>query len=861
MLFLNTFAYAETQNVILFADDVSQGSNAVISTSKISTHTNVNFFVTSPEQQIKRFSGKTDSDGIARITLPKSNLESTGEYEVRAFLVGVQDQKNPSTFFSVFAPKSDPSLSYLEVKTDKSISANGKTKAHVRLVLKNANSQPVSGNKVKLIPKRSIDTVISGNFITDANGIYDFFITSETPGIAEFRAIDLTTNTIIQDIASITFQKTSSLNNEWMKAFGSIGDFLKADTSDVFDPENQKEATSLEIISPDSVTLGTPFSVTVRALTIDNEPAKNFQKQIIFTVEGDDNAIIPLEDVGYTFKAGESEHTFENAFIFNAEGSKKLIVNEITDFALFSEISINVTNEDETSGSDVTILSPTDQSSFSSNLLHFEAKGAPHFDFHVYDNGAYTKTVSSDANGNIAFDIDNLTAGLHDFIIHQIDADANIIESSASIRIELTEIDVTTQNIRIDPAQEMETGTLGKITIETSSPLDSGLLLIGDQSIPLQKIEGENTYEAEFYAPEVAGEYDINFEFTGMGGKLYKLLKQGKVQVIKKEIPLPVLENFKGEGKDQFINLQWNTLPDESLSAVKDVHVFMAENAFAFDDAQEYIVDKNTNTLTIKNLTNNKAYYFYAQIVGIDTEKSEKSSLISVIPESDEILFEDITIGSLKTDVMINWKISHPDKISEYKVRYGVRSGEYLESVTIAHDNFLDEQEAFISYLVSNQQYYFQVVGYDIEKIQVAQTNEFSYTVPEGDIIKGSAPENKVCNAPLENVRNLKIIRKGQERILSWDEVIGATSYHIYAGKKPDQLYPLTIENSTSVRLKLPQDKQYYYFAIKALCQNDAGKILQATHITEVAKVGFETFILFIISFCIFIISRMILKK
>lgn len=832
------------------AADGQPGQDVVVTATAVPRQQLVNFVVLSPADDRLLLKANSGTTGIARVIVPRSFTATLGTYSVQAYLPG--GAGSADGYFRIARPGPDAQRSTLVAASSAATVADGSATARLTVTLRDASGQPLAGEQVRLVSRRTTDTIAVNPGMTGSNGSFTFLVSSTAAGTGEFRAVHAATAQPVGQAVSVVFVPATS--SDWDDLFGNFGKSLAANSAignddttvaaasttpaadDVFDTTSLSTAADLQITAPAKVARGQPFSVTVKAVDAQGKPATNFRGTVVFSVPDDANATVPLAATGYTFRQGEASHTFQNAFVLNTTGTMQIMVDEIEQLQLSAAATVEVTDDAVPTGGSIAITSPKAGSTMALQDVAVQATGEANYDYAVYLNGTQVDTASADGQGKITATLRSLQAGEQELVLHQLDSTGNSIAQSdpVSFTIEVSEAGV--RSLRVLPGATVAAGAQLTIQLETEDAVDAAVLTLDGIDTPMT---GTGTsWTLQLAAPMNPGEYPLDLAVTTSTGELASLPGQGKLTVTPKQSVLPLPRNFRAEVKDGAVQLRWDAL--ETPNDATGIAVLMAQDAFGFAAAREFTAAADSQGLLITDLTNSRPYYFAIEARDKDGNKGQRSSIVSATPMPEALRFTQLSLSSDGGSLYVNWTVNRPDKVGSYAVLYGIASGQYLESAAVAATP-TGTASAQLQYLVPGGTYYLRVQARDATGTVVATTREFTGLVIAGQLLRGAAPTTAVCVGSLPRVDTVQVLRRGSERIASWQAVQGATGYQVYAGESLDALYPITIVQGgeTTARLRVPNASKYYYIAVEAVCQDEAGRVLtSSTRLSAITRVG-----------------------
>lgn len=701
------------------SSDTISGYSALIKTSQIEANTEIDFLVKKPNEAEIKLQAKTNSAGFAETEIFGYNTKKAGLYTISAKRKTEQIYTNQNSF-RVYADTLSSSQSILS--SDKTTaSGDGSEKVYLTVTLTDKYRNAISNHQVKLISSRPEDEItLSSQSISDANGSVVFELTSRYPGISVYSAFDVNTGITLDDRIKIVYF-TPYDNN-----LPIGGNYLQADifSSDNTD-SNVEEIISgpvkyFDITILDEVPVNTAQTIKITARDSNQNIAKDYTGTILFATPDDENATLPSEDGEFTFSdTDRGEFTFNLAMTFTKLGMQDVQVFDSDDWSIKGEQKINVVEQNGSSQTPdpvgtLEIKTPTDNSELSTKTINVLGKGSANDQLKIFDNDVKIGETEVDSDGVFTFTATTLSEGLH--VIYA----KGVEDVSSSINITIDSTPPVIDSFTINPEGEIETSSSYKITIQSEPNLRT--IQVRINGIPEQMVESsqeKGKYEVTLIAPQIGWDYSLDVILTDYLGNKGEYLNKGLLNVKKAAIPLPPkVTGLRAQTDDKKINLTWDNIT-EHTSTITKYRIYSGES----ENALSKITETNgaVNQWYIANLENSKRYYF--AITAIDNqgfESTEKSLIVNAIPQEKESLVRAVASD---TKVTLSWK-SFGQNPSRYKIKYGIQSNQYTESI-ITIDN---RTTWYLPDLINGVSYYFQVVPLDSSGNEQTTAPEVSAT-------------------------------------------------------------------------------------------------------------------------------------
>jgi len=729
--------------------DSIAGYGSEITVKNVEKNAEISVILHTPENRTETLHKTSDSAGTVHFIIPKKDTYEAGIYEFVAIPKGFSFEDGNTHSFEIFAD--DPSASLSKISTENISLATGKT-GKISVLLQDQYGNKIANHRVQLISSRNTDSIsilseISGKR-TDANGQIDFSISSWEEGNSRISALDQTSGISLNDRKNILFydnsssQKTGSRFSASM--FGAGGD----------DEDTASDEAGLvsEFVIDFPSTIGVHSSdnfLTITAVDTQGKTLQNFTGTIFIRIPDDENATVPGENGKYTFLTrDEGTFTFSQSLTFSQTGSQTIEVflydlqKEEINVNVFGKKSVQVEENGEYQGpisnNDITILTPENNSKFSSSSVSITGTSAKNSDVKIFlDNSPY-KSLSTDDKGIFSLIIHDLDEGNHSVYAQQIEGKkkSNTIQFS---------IDSSSPEITSSVFSETNTTPNAEIslTLKTKGDAKEVLIRIDNEEKKLAKISGSSasssTWKTEFSVPSTIGQYPVLAIVTDEYGNTSKQVLTQKITVKKAEISGDILTGEFSEEKKSII-LEWkNILPDTPILYILSTGT--SKNSLKKSKS----ISGSSTQIEYSEFTAGDKIFIAITPVDATGKEGKISNVLEiqtkiikevVEPEKDP----EFSVKSEEGQLYVRWESSKNSH--HYELLYGIESGEYLSKV---QKNAFQNADT-LSDLISEKKYFVRILAKDSLGNTIFDYGEKSVTI--GEITFHPAPTKQPQNYP-----------------------------------------------------------------------------------------------------------------
>ncbi len=493
-LFL-VFFNVNAQDLFISITDTIAGDEAKIRVSNLLGNEKVGFELLKPDKKIIRFAEKADSFGVLQTEINPLHLRTSGVYKLKTFRESLPSTGKTQTFIVLPAEVS----SYQSEITTKvpSVPADGSSKSVFKVLVQDSYENPIANKSVKIISSRNGDVLVA-NSKTDQDGIIRGNIVSQTPGISVLTAI--VDDIVIFKKLEIIFHLPKNRLGNVGAPDGGIGRFLKAQ---LFQEDFGEVAYfSIEELPSEGITERN-YTFKVVAKDEDGNVVKSYLGKTRFS-SSDSEAQLPAD---YTFEdTDQGEHTFALAVTFGSAGQHTLTVNDLSNFEIKGNKTIQVYDKDRSGGGDgeenITIISPL-EGTYSSTKVSITGKGPAGATIKLTDGPTLLiEDLTIDSNGDFVYQTPSLADGLHKFRAALLDE--SVFSNEVAIRIDRSPPRALL--VEVDPPV-VEPGEVFNVTVSSNETLSRTNCTFNQ--ISQDFTESGDVFKGNYQAPQKCGEYPI----------------------------------------------------------------------------------------------------------------------------------------------------------------------------------------------------------------------------------------------------------------------------------------------------------------------------------------------------------------
>jgi len=687
----------------------------------------------------------------------------------------------------------------------------------VTVTLRDTIGTAIAGKRVNLISSRATDEIIVVRATTSSNGEAVFSVVAKEEGVSALTAIEQSSGTTLVERPRIVFLQ---------KAGGIGGNYLR---SDVLEGEEENEALAgeLKLELPDDITINSPIDIVVSVVDNSDTLIESFVGTVSFESE-DESAILPKS---YTFtEVDRGSHVFANAVTFTTTGEKSISVTTDDLSVAGSSIAISI------AGEIIDVEAPVITSPIENDLLSGTIKllgfAESNLNLAVFVDDEFATEGESDTDGRFLIEVD-LPDGEYKIAVSILNADDTVGAISEPVNIEIDQTAPTIDQIILNPDGQIFLGTPLVVSIQSETDLADAQIKIGSQFIGLKESE-TGSYSAEINFEEV-GDYSLDFELIDRAGNLSEFPEATVVSVLP-NITIAT-ETLRTTAKDSRVDLRWN--PPSNSDEIKNYEINYGRSPA--DLNQKYITTDNRTAWYISELTNGTTYYFEINSFDELEKRNGGSEIVSETPKAT------LFATGCNNLILLNWALPENPEIANFRLDYGLTSGNYSESRVLSGDASRSKWE--IRDVINGVEYFVILRGVDALGEVVHSSEEIS-VVPN-------------YNSSCENTTTLQLWQKkdnDSRTVLSWNALAGATSYRVFAGRSAENFDLPSVDVPATTTLFRPAGltpEVDYYFAVQAIF----GEGHQASDLSNVTKVEVGPAEIFLISVFLAIASTFLIRR
>lgn len=546
--------------------------------------------------------------------------------------------------------------------------------------------------------------------------------------------------------------------------------------------------STFQITAPASVKAGEAFDVKVCAVDDTDQPVPGYDGTILFFAAGDENAVVPFSNDGYTFTGTDQDacHTFAKGVTLTTAGQVRLAVADVDNPDIAADAAITVTDGSSNSNSNgspsstdgVSITSPTNGSTYGETSVNIIGTGPKSSKITVSDGTKELGSVQSNATGAFTYAASGLTDGKHDFVAEAFDAGGASLGKSSAVSITVNTQGATLQGLTIMPSETVAPNTVLTVTAVSDPKLSRVRLIVADVAHDMREnATTPGRYESTFAAPATAGTYDLKLTLTNSLNRETAPLVTQKLTV--RTVDEKLVISAKTADKPDAATVSWQ-LPQTNADIVQ-YHLFYGTNPV--EPEFETKVDNKGTSAMVEGLKGDTTYYFTVAPIYKDGREGVLSETVSIkTPAAASLpLIENTKAIGASRRINLTW--DEPDLPASGVPSESFNSTGGIAQYVIDYSTTADKPESqvktgsttttwYLPNLEDCKEYFFQITAVDASGKPLARSAVFSGKTSCGD---------NACQAVQVSGLHSKYESDGSQT-LYWQPVLGARAYRVYAG-------------------------------------------------------------------------------
>ncbi len=634
--------------------------------------------VFSPSGQSTVVPVRSDAQGNVQANVPGADLQEAGTY--RSFLGTDGKRLSADANFEVLPESVDPQSSTVQIDR-KQIAADGRDAARVTVTLHDRYGNLLAGRPVELISSRSGDMIFGLARETDAHGSQAFTVSTNQPGSLSLQALDVLSNTILVQRASLT------AGNGDATAVGGTQDpsYARSNGEDYapsaprsnspYTAQLAANATASfglidhfeVVVEPKALAVNEVGNITIRAVDHDGQIVQDYVGTVDIYSPTDPQANVP----GFSDQQARGRITFlpKNQGVkliplsvsFRRPGQQVLRVSDAANpnAPIAGETTVTITGDGGADGHRIIISSPKADSTVGGKSVIIVGVGSPYTNVQV-NTGTDRVSGDTDEKGNFTINVPLDTAHSEYTFFLQDDAG-----NEASLHL-VRDIDPPViLSAGFSPGHP-QAGQQVVFQAQSEPSLPVAKLTIGAQELTLQEDPQRlGTYQVMFPAP-AAGAYQPTLVLRDAADNQMQSLLSFTVA----PKSLPVVQNLQAIPGANAVQLQWAPVTGESVDKYR---IYIGEQPDNFSMARETASGGATKA-KIGPLTPGVPYFFAVTAVKGDRESAEKSQVVSATPIG--LL---MTVTPQESSLFVEWTVPEQSSFLAFELQYGVEKDVFIE--------------------------------------------------------------------------------------------------------------------------------------------------------------------------------------
>ncbi len=660
---------------------------------------------------------QADAQGNATVNIPGSSVQEAGVYAVT---VDQNSQALPANaHFAVRPGAVDAHNSSIETQ-QMQIGLGHTAGTEIRVTLRDAYANPLSGRPANLITTRATDTATPLTEATDASGMQRFYVESTAPGQTTLSAIDVLSNTVIDTRLTLLVGG--------MAAIG--GDSLMA--SIIPTAYAQSVITSFDVQSPKVVTVREPFAFSIRAVDTKGNLVPDYNGSVYVSVTNDATAILPGDVNSDRNGFGKLKFLTQSqgqldvpaALTFSVPGVHEIHVEDANDPSIKGTIKVVVSSDGDTGVSGrIEITSP--HNAVNTMQVQVSGKAAPLTNLMVTGGKAPVNT-QTDETGKFAAFVD-LVDGTKQATLTVTDEQGVLSPATVSFTVDTSAPALQTITFS-PPSPEAGANVLAMTQVSDTDLKSIALVIDGKTSMFAQNPSNPTMYQTLFVAPSREDKYSAITTATDDAGNATTL--EQTLTVAPKG--LSQVQSVHADAQVNGAKISWSAVP-ENVEGYR-IYIGQADDSQTNQEpvfAKTMDTNNDTPSAIVQGLSPGVKYLFAVTALLGNRESTLRSDTVSATPKG-------IRLQAIpgESDLTLSWDFPDAPSLGAYVVLFGVKPDDLSEQRVINPAL----QQYRLTDLLPGVLYYVQLVPVTITGEKLIEIAASTQGTPTGTGIFHAAP-------------------------------------------------------------------------------------------------------------------------
>lgn len=645
------------------------GQDVPVRISGLLEQENVALVLVRPDESKISLHAVADDLGVASTNVNGLHVRTAGEYELL-----IRREFSDYTVAERFlvSPASVSAYRSTSLADIASVAADGEQVSRIRVQIKDAHGNLISGVPVRAFSSRAEDLLVVSPQ-TNIGGEAVVKVSSHTPGVSSISV--LAGDVLLFERTELVFH----LAKTGTKAMGAsgIGKYLQAQLFE--DPEESTPIAyfSLEDIGAE-VVAGQNLTVRVGAKDANGDIVTDYTGIVRFS-SSDDRAVLPND---YTFVTEDQGwHTFYLSVMLQTPGMQTVAVHDLDDFRISGERNVTVSDgggvvpipDDQIT---VSIDIPINGATFSTSRITISGTALGCSLIQLKDGPIeLIAELPVDASGTYVYQTPGLADGMHLFQATCVDDPTKVSEL---VQITIDRSPPQVMSAEFLPAGPILPGTEVTLKVGASDELSAVSCTMYGQIYDLA-IEDSRNFSGTLRAPATPGEYPVECTLADLLGNKMTEPNAG-VLVVDASLGMSMELIPSGE----VAPLSKSTVRVSSINELVSVNCVYLEQPFALIRQDALNFSGEINALAEEG-------EYPVTCTGLDTEGNQSTdtdSLIVAIGGADANI-APLPISNLQAvagdgKVTLMWSPAiDDDGVKNYRINFGTCGEELMEENVI----------------------------------------------------------------------------------------------------------------------------------------------------------------------------------